>query len=88
MTLVAILILLYRQMNGCMIMNYLLWLTILIVRQCFFLFNFCYSGGYADNLEDISSSMCRNRTIHTACDVDELTELYHFENLYTCNAAT
>jgi hypothetical protein len=39
----------------------------------FFLINFCFSGGFVDNLADISSASCLNRTIHTACSADELS---------------
>ena len=39
----------------------------------FFLLNFCFSGGFVDNLADISSASCLNRTIHTACDADEVS---------------
>lgn len=39
----------------------------------FFLLNFCFSGGFVDNLADISSASCLNRTIHTACSADEVS---------------
>lgn len=35
------------------------------------LLNFCHAGGFVSDLADTSSALCKNRTIHTACSINE-----------------